>query len=278
LLAYRHSYHAGNFADVIKHIVLVEILQYLKRKDAAFDYIDTHAGAGLFDLHSAHAGKLEEYRQGIARLWSSASPHLRRYLDVVAAFNPGGALDCYPGSPAIALHLLRPQDRASLFELHPTDHAQLQQRMKGDRRVQVFQQDGFNALAGLLPPRSRRGLVLVDPSYEIKTDYARVASALSKAHKRFATGGFAIWYPVVERQHCESFIQDIADSGLRDIQRFELAVRADSPWSGMSAAGMLVINPPWTLMLTMTALLPELVELLGQDKEASYRAEVLVAE
>jgi len=278
LLAYRHSFHAGNFADVLKHIVLVEILQYLKRKDAAFDYIDTHAGAGLYDLRSAHAEKLGEYRQGIGRLVSSASRHFRSYLDVVAAFNPGEELAFYPGSPAIALHLMRPQDRASLFELHPSDHALLQEQVKRDRRVLVFKQDGFAGLAGLLPPRSRRGLVLVDPSYEIKTDYARVVSSLQKAHKRFATGCYAIWYPVIDRGHCEDFVGQIRDSGIRDVQRFELAVRQDSPWSGMTAAGMIVVNPPFTLMQTMSELLPELSELLAQDQHASYRAEVLAAE
>jgi 23S rRNA (adenine2030-N6)-methyltransferase len=278
LLAYRHSFHAGNFADVLKHIVLVEMLQYLKRKDGAFDYVDTHAGAGLYDLRSAHAEKLGEYRQGIGRLVSSASPLLRSYLDVVAAFNPGEELVVYPGSPAIALHLMRPQDRASLFELHPSDHALLEEQVKRDRRVQLIKQDGFAGLAGLLPPRSRRGLVLVDPSYEIKTDYARVVSTLAKAHKRFATGSYAIWYPVLERSHCERFIGQIRDSGIRDIQRFELAVRQDSPWSGMSAAGMLVINPPFTLMQTLSGLLPQLVEALGQDSGAAWRAEVLVAE
>ncbi len=278
MLSYRHSFHAGNFADVLKHIVLIEILQYLKRKDAAFDYIDTHAGAGLFDLASDHAAKLAEYRLGITRLQQSTLPALQAYLRVVAAFNPAEELRFYPGSPAIAQQLLRPQDRASLFELHPSDHALLQEQMSGDRRIRVLKQDGLAGLPGLLPPRSRRALVLIDPSYEIKTEHQRVVEAVVKAHKRFATGSFAIWYPVIDRSQSEGFIRQIQDSGIRDIQRFELAVRNDASGSGMTAAGMVVINPPWLLMQTMSRLLPELVPLLGQEEGAGYRAETLAAE
>jgi 23S rRNA (adenine2030-N6)-methyltransferase len=278
LLSYRHSFHAGNFADVLKHIVLVEILQYLKRKDTAFDYIDSHAGAGLFDLHSDHAGKLAEFRQGVARLMQSDLPGLTEYLAVISAFNQDGELNFYPGSPVIAQHLLRRQDRASLYELHPSDYQLLQQQMAGDGRIRVFRQDGLAALPGLLPPRSRRGLVLIDPSYEIKTDYQVVVRTLVNAHKKFATGTFVIWYPVIERSRSEEFVGHIQNSGVRDIQRFELAVRGDAAASGMTGAGLIVINPPWLLMQSMTALLPDLVTLLGQDEGASYRAETLVAE
>lgn len=278
MLSYRHSFHAGNFADVLKHIVLIEILQYLKRKETAFDYIDSHAGAGLFDLHSDHAEKLAEYRQGVARLMPSELPGLTEYLAVISAFNKDGGLNFYPGSPVIAQQLLRRQDRASLYELHPADHALLQQQMAGDGRIRVFRQDGLAALPGLLPPRSRRGLVLIDPSYEIKTDYQGVVKTLVNAHKKFATGTFVIWYPVIERSRSEEFVGHIQNSGIRDIQRFELAVRGDAAASGMTGAGLIVINPPWLLMQSMTALLPELVALLGQDEGASYRAETLVAE
>ncbi|HKX56167.1 MAG TPA: 23S rRNA (adenine(2030)-N(6))-methyltransferase RlmJ, partial [Xanthomonadales bacterium] len=244
MLSYRHSFHAGNFADVLKHIVLIEILQYLKRKDSAFDYIDSHAGAGLFDLHSGHAEKLAEYRHGIARLMRSDLPALTGYLGVISTFNQAGELNFYPGSPVIAQQLLRRQDRATFYELHPTDHELLQQQMAGDGRIRVFRQDGLAALPGLMPPRSRRGLVLIDPSYEIKTDYQDVVKTLVHAHKKFATGIFVIWYPVIERSRSEDFIGQIQHSGIRDIQRFELAVRPDSPASGMTAAGLVVVNPP----------------------------------
>ncbi len=282
MLSYRHSYHAGNFADVLKHVVLVEILQYLKRKDSALEYIDSHAGAGLFDLHSAHAEKLAEYRDGIARLYPSVVPELADYLAVVAEFNQGidsnAVLNHYPGSPMIARQLLRPQDKASLFELHSNDYELLQQQLKGDARFRVQKQDGLEGLLALLPPRSRRALILIDPSYELKTEYQQVLDTLIEAQRKFASGIYAIWYPVIERQRTEDFIRQMQQSGIRNIQRFELTVRADTAGRGMTAAGMLVINPPWTLLQTMQALLPVLVSHLARDPQAFYRAEVLVNE
>jgi len=278
LLSYRHSYHAGNFADVLKHVVLVQILQYLKGKDSALDYIDTHAGAGLFDLHSAHAEKLAEYRDGIARLQPSSAPELAEYLSVVSAFNPDGVLDHYPGSPLIAQKLLRAQDQAMLFELHSTDYELLQQQLKNDKRFTVRKQDGLKGLLAALPPRSRRALILIDPSYELKGEYQQVLDTLVAAHRKFASGIYAIWYPVIERQRAEDFIQQVQHSGIRDIQRFELAVRPDTPGRGMTAAGMLVINPPWTLLQSMQGLLPTLLASMARDPGASCRAEVLVDE
>lgn len=278
MLSYRHSYHAGNFADVLKHSVLVEILRYLKRKVGALEYIDTHAGAGLFDLHSEHAEKRAEYRDGISRLYSSVSPELADYLALVNTFNSDGVLNYYPGSPMIAQKLLRPQDKACLFEMHSTDFDLLQQQLKGDARFRVQKQDGFKGLLTLLPPRSRRALVLIDPSYELKTEYQQVVDTLIQAHRKFASGIYVIWYPVIERQRLEDFIGQVQHSGIRNIQRFELAVSADTAGRGMTAAGLLVINPPWTLLQSTQALLPILLVSLARDSQAFYRAEVLVDE
>jgi 23S rRNA (adenine2030-N6)-methyltransferase len=278
LLSYRHSFHAGNFADVLKHVVLVEIIQYLKRKDSAFDYIDTHAGAGCYDLQSSEAAKLEEYQGGIARLDAKDWPELADYLKTIAGFNPGNALHAYPGSPAIAARLLRAQDRASLFELHPAEHALLLQSMAKDHRIKVYLEDGHSGLLRLLPPRSRRAVVLLDPSYEVKAEYQQLVQTLTLAWRRFPSAVYAIWYPVIDRSRTEKFIQSIASSGIKDIQQFELGVRADAEGYGMTAAGMLVINPPWELQQKLSTLLPRLATSLAQDPGAYGSVQQLVAE
>jgi 23S rRNA (adenine2030-N6)-methyltransferase len=288
VLSYRHSFHAGNFADVLKHIVLVEILLYLRQKEAAFHYIDTHAGAGLFDLESEHAQKLGEHRTGIASLSREDWPDLSAYFDAVMSFNPDGALKNYPGSPMLARRLMREQDRSWLFELHPADYTQLQAITGHDRRIKVMQEDGLKGMLRLVPPVSRRALVLVDPSYEVKTEFEAVVDAISAAHRKFPTGIYAAWYPVVNRQRIDSLIQRFASSGMRNIQRFELARAADTPMDqtvagkkaarGMTASGMIVVNPPWVLMEKMSHLLPRLLEALGGLAGGFYRAETLVGE
>lgn len=278
MLSYRHSFHAGNSADVLKHLVLVEIIQYLKRKDTPFDYIDTHAGAGWFDLRSEHAVKLAEYQDGIARLHPADWPELADYLGVVASFNPGAGLEAYPGSPAIAQSLMRTQDRASLFELHPADHSALAENLARDRRFKVYGEDGHAGLLRLLPPRSRRAVVLIDPSYEVKSEYQQLPQTLKLAWRKFPTAVYVIWYPVIARERTEHFIQSIASSGIPDILRLELGVRADGENCGMTASGLLVINPPWGLQEKLSALLPQLANLLAQAPGAHSKAEVLVAE
>ena len=271
MLSYRHSFHAGSFADVIKHIVVIEILQHLVRKNSAFDYIDTHAGAGLYDLKSEQTIKLQEYRNGIARLKAAAFPELAGYFAVVNKFNEGGALNYYPGSPLIAGHFLRARDRSWLFELHPADFALLQSQLAPDHRVRVLREDGFKGLLSLLPPVSRRALVLIDPSYEVKTDYERVFETLAKAHGKFSSGIYALWYPLVDRKHIDKLESKFIGSGIRKIQRFELGIRADGEGMGLSAAGMIVINPPWTLMEKMTVLLPKLVAALAASDSGFFR-------
>ncbi len=278
MLSYRHSFHAGNYADVLKHIVLVEILQHLAKKQKAFEYIDTHAGAGLYHLASVQAEKLREYRNGIGRLSVADWPELADYLSVIAAVNPDQGLTYYPGSPVIAQHFMRPQDRSWLYELHPQDAELLLQNMNKDRRVRVMHEDGLKGLLSLLPPVSRRGVVLVDPSYEIKSDYDAVVQTIVRAYAKFATGCYAIWYPVVERSRISRLETQFINSGIKNIQRFELGVTADSAQRGMTASGMIVINPPWQLMATMNSLLPKLVSTLSDDAAAYYKCDILVAE
>ncbi len=278
MLSYRHSFHAGNFADLLKHIVLTEILEHLIKKDKPFDYIDTHAGAGLYDLRSDTAEKLGEYSNGIGKLKAQEWPSLASYFAAIDRCNPQGGLRFYPGSPMIANHFMRPQDRATLYELHPTDFKLLSRNTRENRRIKVLNQDSLAGLLSLLPPLSRRALVLMDPSYEMKSDYDQVFKVLKNAHKKFATGTYALWYPVVERHRIRKLEKLFINSGIRNIQRFELGLEADSQERGMTASGMLVINPPWTLFEHMNSLLPELVKALDEGNGAFYRCDILVAE
>lgn len=277
MLSYRHSYHAGNHADVLKHIVLIEIFKHLTQKDAAFDYIDTHAGAGLYNLQNEHARKLQEYKQGVAKLNVEQWPELTRYLAIIAKHNPDGKLNFYPGSPLIAMDFLRVKDRSWLYELHPKDVELLSKNMANIKRARVMYEDGFKGLLSLLPPVSRRGVVLMDPSYEIKTDYAHVFDTLVSAYKKFPTGIYALWYPVVDRTVIDVLERKFIRSGIKNIQRFELAMAPDQFGSGMSASGMIIINPPWTLKDKMSQILPKLVASLGNEG-AFYKCDTLVAE
>jgi 23S rRNA (adenine2030-N6)-methyltransferase len=288
MLSYRHAFHAGNFADVLKHVVLLESLNYLTQKDKPVWYADTHAGGGGYALNSQQAQKNAEFANGIGRLWgvldmSDTPESVVRYLKQVAHFNHQNQTDSlsyYPGSPWLAQALLRPQDRLSLFELHTQENQTLQQTIAlggRDRRVKVFEQDGFQGLIAQLPPKERRGLVLIDPSYEVKTDYDRVVDVLLQAHKRFATGTYLLWYPVVDRQRIHQLEKALRASGMRNISLYELGLSDDTSGRGMTASGMLVINPPWTLASTMQQALPWLVKQLAPET-GFYRAETLVEE
>jgi 23S rRNA (adenine2030-N6)-methyltransferase len=282
MLSYQHGFHAGNYADVLKHLVLVNILDYMTQKDKPLLYVDTHAGAGGYALESAQSQKTAEYRQGIARVWHNAdAPEaMAGYLAAVQAFNASaGASDLgfYPGSPWIAQHLLRPTDRMQLFELHPKEYALLQQAITVRRGIELAQLDGFSRLLAVLPPKERRGLVLIDPPYELKTDYEQVVSALCQAHKRFATGTYAVWYPVVERARIVQMERALVASGIRAIDRYELAIAPDTRGRGMTASGMIVINPPWRLKAQMEAVLPWLTACLAQGQGA-YRIDTWVGE
>ncbi len=257
MLSYRHAFHAGNPADVLKHLVLFKLLVYLMRKDKPLCYIDTHAGAGGYDLDSAEAEKNHEYAAGIGRLWSATDlpEGLADYLALVKEYNPHGQLQRYPGSPWIARTLLRATDRLFLYELHPAEISRLQKTMAGDRRIKIYQQDGYEAVTSLLPPQERRGLVLIDPPYECKQDYTRVVKFLQLAVRRFATGVYALWYPVVDRARIQYLEKVLTASGIRRIQLYELGVSPDRPGYGMTASGLVVINGPWGLQEDLQGLL-----------------------
>lgn len=278
MLSYRHSFHAGNFADVLKHIVLVEALEHFIKKDTPFEYIDTHSGAGLFNLQSAHAKKLEEHSNGIGKLNRRDFPEITNYFDVVDEVNDSGSMLFYPGSPSVSKHYLRPQDRAWLYELHPEDFKTLRKNNERQRKIRVNNEDGLKGLLGLLPPSSRRSLVLIDPSYEVKAEYEQVVDTIKKAHKKFSGGTYAVWYPMINRNKINEFERQFVRSGIRNIQRFELGLSADdNEERGMTSSGMIVINPPWTLHKKMSILLPKLAKALAGD-EGVYKCDVLVDE
>ncbi len=277
MLSYRHGYHAGNHADLLKHLVEVQILQALAQKAKPFCYIDSHAAGGYYDLRGDFASKNAEFETGIGCLWNQAPlpEALLDYLEVVRALNPDGNLRYYPGSPAFARQLLRPDDRGWLFELHNREVDVLRGNFADDARFQIRHEDGFAGLKALLPPPIKRGLVLIDPPYELKTDYQSVVHAVREAHKRFATGIYAIWYPLLRDNPHQALLQGLERSGIRRQLRLELSIAPEGS-SGMRGSGMLVINPPWQLDETFKQLLPALCPLLGTDSQ--YRVQWQVGE
>lgn len=264
MLSYRHSFHAGNHADVLKHTVQSLIIESLKEKDKPFLYLDTHAGAGRYQLSGEHAERTGEYLEGIARIWAQESvpEELKTYLEAVSALNPRGDLRFYPGSPLIAAHLLRDHDKLNISELHPSDFPLLRNEFSRDNRARVVREDGYQQLKSQLPPLSRRGFVLIDPPYELKSDYQAVVKGIQEGHRRFATGTYAVWYPVVLRQQIKRMVKDFQATGIRKILQIELAVRPDSDQRGMTASGMIVLNPPWKLEAQMKSVLPWLHKVL----------------
>ena len=280
MLSYRHGFHAGNFADVLKHTVLVHMLEYMTQKDKPLRIIDTHAGAGVYKLNGPQAQKNREFDNGIGQLWDCKQPPaaIARLLDLVHKVNSNTQLQLYPGSPLIAQTLMRPIDRLYLHELHPADFQFLRDCMRDDKRVKVLHEDGFAGMQALLPPPDRRALVLLDPSYEVKNDYQVLVKQVVQAHKRFATGTFAIWYPVVLRQRIDEMELALKKSGIKNIQLMEFGLQPDNPEHGMTSSGMIVINPPWTLWRAMEETLPWLVQTLSEDGKGFYRLEQLVAE
>jgi 23S rRNA (adenine2030-N6)-methyltransferase len=274
MLSYRHAFHAGNHADVLKHFVEVSVLDYLLGKDKPLCYIDTHAGPGMYDLTRGYAAQNEEFRSGIARLWNAASlpAPLARYVDCIRAMNCDGQLSVYPGSPAIARQLLRADDRLTLFELHPADFALLESWKGSDRRIRLQQGNGFEGLIAQLPPRERRALVLIDPPYEVKQDYESVVSGLREALKRFATGVYVIWYPLLARNEVARMQKALRALPELKWLNAELSVGAAKD-SGMFGSGVFVVNPPWPLLTQLQQCLPVLAAELGEDGEAGYRLE-----
>lgn len=280
MLSYRHAFHAGNFADVLKHSLLVHTLSYMTQKEKPLRIIDTHAGAGAYKFGNSQPLKNREYDKGIGKLWlqQDLPPLLQQYVDAVRSLNPNQHLHNYPGSPLLMQASLRTDDRLYLHELHSTDWRLLTEAIGRDKRVVIADDDGLAAMQALLPPPDRRALIFIDPSYEIKSDYQEVVKQVVQAHKRFATGTFIIWYPVVLRQRIDEMERAFKKSGIKNIQLFELGIAADNPEYGMNSSGLFVINPPWTLWSAMEQALPYLAETLAEDGAGFYRLEQLVAE
>jgi len=273
MLAYRHAFHAGNHADVLKHLVLVQVLRYMNGKDKPYRYVDTHAGAGGYSLEGRYAQKKGEFERGIALLWErdDLPEPLADYVSLVRQFNPQGALEQYPGSPAIAQMLLRPTDQMRLFELHPTEHRILDAYLGKQRGVEVRHADGFDGLKGTLPPTTRRGVVLMDPSYEGNGDYGRVIASLREALLRFAEGVYVVWYPQVQKVEAAELPRRLEALAPKGWLHARLTVaKPDSLGFGLAGSGMFVINPPYTLHDTLAGVLPWLVEVLGQYDGANY--------
>ncbi|WP_114810333.1 23S rRNA (adenine(2030)-N(6))-methyltransferase RlmJ [Paraburkholderia kururiensis] len=277
MLSYRHAFHAGNHADVLKHTVVVQLLRYLGKKDKAYWYIDTHAGAGAYSLQEGYATKTGEYESGIAKLWNRRDlpQALADYINEVAALNADGELRYYPGSPYLAWRLMREQDRMRLFELHSTEIEVLRHNFReAGRRVMMFAGDGFEGIKALLPPPPRRALVLVDPSFEDKRDYARTLNCVEECLKRFATGTYAIWYPQVTRPESQRFPEQLKQLQSTNWLHATLTVsRPPEDGFGLYGSGMFVLNPPYTLAAAMKETLPWLVKALGQDDNAQFKLE-----
>lgn len=264
MLSYRHAFHAGNYADVLKHTVLVQILRYMLQKDKPICYFDTHAGAGFYDLTTEEANKTAEYHRGIELLWQERSlpQALDDYRECVKAAC-GEHLTAYPGSPWFAQHLLRPQDRLVLCELHPADRAQLEQTFGASKNVQSYAEDGWQKSLALVPPPERRGLVLIDPSYELKEEYGKVVEHVKQLHRKFATGVYAIWYPIADPERTAFLLRRMRSSGIKRIVQLELGVTRDHREPGMTGTGMIVINPPWNLAEVMQPALEFFARRLG---------------
>ena len=273
MLAYRHAFHAGNHADVLKHLVLMLVLRHLAGKDKGFRFVDTHAGAGGYSLLGRYAQKNAEHARGIGLLWTRTDlpPIVADYVALVRRFNPDGALAQYPGSPSLALLLLRPQDELRAFELHPTEQKILRATLAGNRRASAIDGDGFVGLRSQLPPPTRRGAVLIDPSYEGNADYAKVVSTLRDATARFADGVYVVWYPQVSKVEAAELPRRLAALAPKGWLHARLTVQeADARGFGLAGSGVFVLNPPHTLHAALAATLPYLVEVLGRFAGAGF--------
>lgn len=273
MLSYRHAFHAGNHADVLKHFVEMQLLSHLAKKDKAFWYIDTHAGAGCYALDCGYATQNAEFKSGISCLWKrdDLPPLLGDYVELVKRLNPDGMLKLYPGSPLLAQKMLRKQDRLRLFEIHPADSVLLQKNFAGqNKQVLIQTTDGFKAMKALLPPPPKRALVLIDPPYEDKQDYQRVVSVLKEGLKRFATGMYALWYPQLARDETRQLPEKLKRLPVKSWLHVALSVRGTDAAEGMRGSGMFVLNPPWYLQKNLQQEMPYLVKHLGQDEQAGF--------
>ncbi len=276
MLAYRHAFHAGNHADVLKHTVLTLVLRYMNSKDKPYRLIDTHAGAGGYSLEGRYAQKKGEFEQGIARLWSrdDLPEAVADYVQLVRSFNPEGALEQYPGSPAFAQMLLRAKDQLRLYELHPTEHKILASYLGTVKGAEVKHADGFEGLKSQLPPSTRRAVVLMDPSYEGHGDYPRVIAALREAILRFADGVYMVWYPQVSKLEAAQLPKRLEALAPKGWLHVRLTVQEpDSQGFGLAGSGVFIINPPYTLHDQVLAVMPYLVDVLGQYDGANFLVE-----
>ncbi len=278
MLSYRHAFHAGNHADVLKHYVLNLVLDYFNQKEAPYFYIDTHAGAGMYALSSEFAQKNAEFETGIARLVHAEKlpQSLADYVKMIQQLNQNNRLALYPGSPKIADSLIRAADRMRFFELHPNDYNLLLQNFsnehgKLDNAVKVSQQDGFAGLKACLPPPTKRAVVLIDPPYELKEDYQRVVDCIQDSLRRFATGTFMVWYPLLQRPEPTQMLADLAKLNLKNWLNIQLTVQAPSAKGfGMHGSGMFIVNPPYILPKLLNESMPILSNLLSLDDTAHY--------
>ena len=280
MLSYRHAFHAGNFADVLKHSVLTLVLEYMTRKEKGFYYIDSHSGAGMYQLADEYAQKTGEYKDGIAKLIEQQDlpEALEPYIDLVKDLNREEAeLSLYPGSPGIARQFTRRQDSAHLFELHPTDIEHLKEYSQRWNKSHVKQSDGYQGVLGLVPPPNRRGVVLIDPPYELKEDYLKAVRTIVNAYKKFATGTYILWYPVVKRELVEQMQNAFTKSDVRNVVQVEYCQKADTTEYGMTGTGLFIVNPPWQLSQQLEEILPYLKAKLGEN-ETSYTLKQLIAE
>lgn len=279
---YRHAYHAGNFADVLKHVVLIALIQSMQRKDKPFCYLDTHAGMGYYDLQSMQTQKTKEYLGGIEKIISAANPPplVKTYLDCVHDLNNElshtsySSLQYYPGSPLITNHLLRPQDRLIACELQPEQYSLLREAFAGNRQAAIHHTDGFLGLKAFLPPKEKRGLILIDPPFEDPKEFTHLATNLQHALKRFASGVFAIWYPIKDLQQVKRFYNALEDSVSESILAIDLTIYPDLP-SHLNGSGLAIINPPWQFKETIDAVLPWLWNALSINNQGNYSTKLL---
>ena len=282
MLSYRHAFHAGNFADVLKHSVLSLVLDYMTRKEKGFCYIDSHSGAGMYQLADEYAQKTGEYKDGIAKIINdeNAPESLEPYLSLINSLNlnpSDGELNVYPGSPGIAKAFVRRQDSSHLFELHPTDIQHLEDFCQRWRKVFVKQSDGYQGVLGLVPPPSRRGVVLIDPPFELKEDYQKAVKTIIKAYAKFSTGTYILWYPVVKRDFINQMEKTFTNSEVKNLLQVEFCLENDTDEYGMTGTGLFIVNPPWQLSQQLEQILPYMKEKLG-TQDSSYTIKQLITE
>ena len=283
MLSYRHAFHAGNFADVLKHSALILVLEYMNRKEKGFLYVDSHSGAGMYQLTDQYAQKTGEYKEGIAKLLNSDDQNndtpkpLIEYIELIKRLNLGADLTVYPGSPAIAKEFTRRQDSSHLFELHPTDIEHLSDFCLRWKKCFIKKSDGYQGVISLLPPPSRRGVVLIDPPYELKEDYVKAVKTIIKGYQKFSSGTYILWYPVVKRELVTQMQNQFQASEVNNLLQVEFCLTEDSDEYGMTGTGLFIINPPWQLADQFSEILPYLKNKLGSEA-SSYFLNQLIAE